>query len=554
MNSSYRKKHFPRLLGPLGLAILALSLAGYGQIAFAQAGYRVKPLRLHTSGRAGATMKPEVQVRNTSRTDDKTVLLSLLPLRQGENGDWHIVEGREPEEPYGASCKDWTKLSDTEVKIPPAATRPVEVTVDIPPDASGTYFIGILAEEKPPETDAAVQMVLRFLVPVSVKVTGRPVRQDIELTDLRMAYEETEEEKRAVVYAGIDNKGRSHSVLEGQVKVSARAGDRWRPVGQLQIERMGILPLTTLDLPLPLDRELPEGRYKLDATVFIDGRRIKPLTREVEFEGVPGVTTLPVDATLRLTPNPIELAVRPGAVRATALTIENASEDSVKLSASVKPPAHVKKPSRPDQPGVMAMPGWLRVLPAELDLRGSSRRNIRVAVRVPDGLPPASHRYVELVVDAKYPEGQPAGNGSALLVLRDPAVDPQRSLAVSGLELSRSEEGKYILRATLANTGTVHLEPAVAGYVLTPSGELKAEFELQGAGGLLLPTARAFHAGEIDPGALEPGGYELQVRTSVDSEVLSTGRALLKVEKNDEGVRRLSIVQPEEDAEADHED
>ena len=82
-----------------------------------------------------------------------------------------------------------------------------------------------------------------------------------------------------LVSMNIVNKGGTYSRLKGNVNVMWQAGQYWQRVSSAEFREVGIMPGVELDLKSDLKRRLPSGKYKQKGTLYVDGRRIRPLMK-----------------------------------------------------------------------------------------------------------------------------------------------------------------------------------------------------------------------------------------------------------------------------------
>ena len=81
----------------------------------------------------------------------------------------------------------------------------------------------------------------------------------------------------------IANSGQTFSRVRGDLTVERQNGGRWRVVTRVPVKERGIIPGVTLNLGGDLERRLPSGAYRLRADLFVDGRRVAPMQKTIEF-------------------------------------------------------------------------------------------------------------------------------------------------------------------------------------------------------------------------------------------------------------------------------
>lgn len=538
-------------IGAFVLMMAAIDLAAGP--AFGQ-GFMVKPMRMEFAARPGQTVEMGLELRNTAGDAAKALDLALVELTQTAEGAWSVVEPGSKADVSGlASCLKWISLEAKSVEVAPAEPKTVKITVAVPATARGYYFAGLIAQTRPPADARGIRVVVRFLIPILVEIQGRPERQQIDLADVGMAFRKAEGDKPGgtIVTLGVNNDGRTYSRVRGDVRIVYWNNERWRPVATAEFVEKGIIPGAKLRLPLDLGRRLPSGKYKLTATICVDGRRIKPLEKEIEFEGDPAVTRLPVDSALVLEPAEITLAAMPGATRTAVVQVENAGEDAVTVESSTLLPPTLAGVAIGELRGdALSCAEWLSVAPAKFTLAAGRKQNVRVVARVPrDKLAQATY-YGMLSLKAGYGDGQSAGETRVLVCLTNQGIAAAPAGQVARMALSADEGSKYVIQVQAANVGNVHFTPKVEAALLTGRGDRVTQAALSGEDGLMLPLQTRSYSGVIDFASVEPGAYALRVVLE-----LAVGKAVAEqmlVNVAEEGGRKaVTVVRTEATTQAD---
>jgi hypothetical protein len=314
-----------------------------------------------------------------------------------------------------------------------------------------------------------------------------------------------------LVSMGVANAGRTYSRIKGSVKVMYFLNDRWRPVSTAEIKELGIIPGATLKLNSDLERRLPSGKYKLTASLYVDGRRVKPLEKEIEFEGDPAVTKLAVDTALTLDPPELTIAAAPGATRTAVLKVENASEDAVEITAESATPAPMRGVAMGELKGdALSCASWIEVSPAKFTLRAGGKQNVRVMARMPQADVMQANYYAFLTLRATYPDGQSAGQTTTLACVANKGVESKPAVQATKMTLASAEGAKYAVQARFANIGNVHFTPKCRAMLATGQGQTVMETELSGEEGMMLPLEIRDFSGEMDFEKVEPGAYALK--------------------------------------------
>ena len=491
------------------LVILTASGSANGQ------GFMVKPMKMELATRAGQPVETILELRNTGADEAKTLDLTLIELSQNQDGTWQIIEaGSGIDTSKFPSCLKWVKLSANSVTVDPMKMTPVTVTVTPPPSARGFYLAGLIAQTRPKPGAAGVAIVVRFLIPILVEIEGRPERQKIELNDLGLTFRKPGEKilPGTIASFGVVNEGRTYSRIKGSVKVMYFSKDKWRPVSTVDVKEIGIIPGVTLKLGTDLQRRLPSGKYKLTGQLYVDGRRVKPLEKEIDFVGDPAVTKLAVDTALILDPPTLSIPSAPGSTRTTTIKVENASDDPVEINASSVIPPSLRGVAMGELKGdELSCAGWISVSPEKFTLRAGGKQNVRVIATMPKTDKPQANYYGLLTLKAAYPDGQSAGETSTLVCVSDKKAESKPSAEPVKVTVAAGEGSQYIVQARFANTGNVDYTPICSASVLSPQGRAVTQVDLAGQEGLMLPLETRDFSGTIDFDKIEPGTYAFKV-------------------------------------------
>ena len=493
-----------------------LTFAGAGT-SLAQ-GFMVEPMRVQVSVAPGQDVQVPVNIRNTATDGPRDLELRLVHLDQNAAGGWafqDIADGA----PVHQSSLDWTSLSATAAQIEPLEPAQVMLRFEPPRNARGTYFAALLVETPaPPEDAVGVSVRMRFLIPVIIEIEGRSVRQNVQLDDLVMTYDEADDRDPTTnAHLQITNAGETFSRVTGNLRIERRSGDRWRLVTRFETRERPIIPGVTLELGQDLERRLPSGTYRLRGELMVDGRRLPPLQKEIEFEGDPNVDALAYDTELRLSPEMVQMDVVPGATRTTILRIENPGEDAVTVDLGAATPRGLMGVRMGDLVGTeLSAEQWTTVRPAQFTLRGGANQNVRVISSVPSEDELHANYYADLTLAGRYADGQSAGTQSSVIHLVNRAAETARQGVIETLSLAEAAPNLFAVQARFVNTGNTHVAPLGQVVVTTPQGQTVRSASLSGAEGMLLPLGERVFGGEIDFSDVEPGMYAL--RANVDLE------------------------------------
>ena len=530
---------------------IVVSMVPLAAPAFGQgAGFLVEPLRIDFASMPGRTAEAVLRLRNTGADEARILELRLVELTQAANGNWQIIE---PDSDFDksklSSCLDWIKLSTDSVSIEPLQVVPVTVTVKVPWGAQGFYVAGLIAQAAQPRDAKGIVLIVRFLIPLVVEVQGRPVRQKIELNDVGMRFRQKSENETATTFAslGIINQGRTYSRIKGSAGVMRFSDGHWRKVTNAEFKELGILPGVKLDLETDLNRRLPSGKYKLTGTLNVDGRRIRPLEKEIDFVGEPNVTKVAVDTAISLDPPIVLVIAAPGANRTAVIKVQNASDDSVNIEATSAIPPVLRGVALGDLKGEdLTCAEWVKVSPAKFTLRAGGRQNIGLTVKMPNTANQHSNYYALLTLQAKYPDGQSAGETTTLVSVENKQAKAKPVAQVMKVTLAAEEPSKYIVRGQFANIGDVHFTPKCTAIVTTAPGASVEQADMSGETSIMLPLETRDFSGVLDFSKVNPGTYFLKASIEYAPRKMETAELPIQVSIDENQARLVEIIKPAE--------
>lgn len=531
--------------------LVALMLGGLlGLVAEAHAqGFMVKPMRVEVAPTPGQTIDIPVEIRNTAGEGVRNIELRLVELSQAADGGWRMIEPGSGEDLSSLhSSVPWSSLAASEIAIDPMHAGEALVHLNVPSNARGAYFAGLVAETPQPANAQGITVRVRFLIPLIVEIAGRPVRQQVALADVAMNRVAGVGATPSTTTAGlvIANEGRTFSRIKGKLSVERLNGDKWRLVTRLDLAERSIIPGVTLQLGSDLGRRLPSGTYRLKGELLVDGRRLPPLEKQIEFIGDPGADSMAYDTALVLEPEAVTMDVVPGATRTTTVTITNPGSDPVNVSMASSTPAGMVGVEAGKLRGIdLSAEPWTEIRPAEFTIRPGGRQKVRVISQIPkDGILHPNY-YASLVLEGTYADGQSAGQTRSLLHLANAREASSQQGVVEQLALSEgASPTQYIVQARLANIGDVHIQPIARAFLLTAQNEQVRAVPLTGDEGMLLPLGKRTYGAELDFAGVEPGYYALRAVFSLggDQEVAKQYVVLVETQQiTGEDGRTISV-------------
>jgi hypothetical protein len=530
------------------LLISGAVLASGGQV-LAQ-GFMVMPMRMEATVPGGRTFEMPLQIRNTAGDGARAIDLRLVELSQTPDGIWEWREPGQITDRHSSSLA-WTSLSTSRTTIAPMEPEDVMVRFTPPPSARGAYFAGIIAETPLPENATGVVVRTRFLIPVIIEIQGRAVRQQVELDDVEMIYDTTEGRTPTTrAHLAIVNNGYTFSRVQGSITVERQAGDRWRPVTRVDVRERSIIPGMTLNLGDDLGRRLPSGTYRLRGELQVDGRRVAPMQKEIEFVGDPNADALAYDTALGLEPAMVRMDVVPGATRTTTLRIDNPGTDPIQVTMKALTPRPLLGVEMDGLLGTeLSAEPWTEIRPSEFTLRPGGRQNVRVMSSFPREGVAHPNYYADLVLTGRYADGQSAGETRSTVHLLQRGVESRYQGAIEQLTIAEADDaGGYFVQTRIANIGNAHVEPTARALVLRPQGGMVRSVALTAEEGALLPFGKRTFSGEISFAGLEPGYYALRSVIAMGGEDVTQQQIVMVEQVTDEDgedALAVSIVEPE---------
>ncbi|WP_081859131.1 hypothetical protein [Desulfohalovibrio reitneri] len=473
----------------------------------------VRPMEVAFQAKPGQRVNFALELKNTGGTNPapKTFEIMAYDLAQTPSGGWTgVAPSLDGGRNAAVSCREWINLPRASFTVEPMRMRQARVEMTIPANAKGSYFASLYVKERAPE---GVNIAMAFQVPIMVEIQGRTVRQRVEIDDVDMRFREAEPQSPATTLVRLDvaNNGRTFSTVEGRMRLRAQVQDKWLTVADVDYKEKRILPGVKLNLLSDLERRLPSGTYKLEGTLYVDGRRVKPLEKTISFTGDPTVEKIALDSALYLEPPELFVESTPGAMRTAVLRLRNASPDTITVETYSTIPKDLAGVSMGELMGHdLSCADWIRIYPEKFRIRGGATQNVRVVTNLPRTGADHSTYYGDLVFESAYPDGQSAGTTRTLVCLGNSAKDAQLDAAISETSLAAGGESGYVVTSRCVNIGGKHFTPRVRADLVTGIGEVVQSVDMEGESGLMLPLATRRFSGTLDFAEVEEGTYELR--------------------------------------------
>jgi len=480
--------------------------------------FLMQPLKLELSPRAGELVKENLLLQNTSADQQHTITLRVLELSQDDDAVWSIVEpGSGFDTSKLSSCKDWIKLQYETLQLRPMTILPVSLEMRVPRNARGFYAAAIHVEMSPvPRMVQGRAVLLQFsvLAPVLVQIEGWAPPHKVELTDVGMRFQqEPNKPATSIVTMSVANDGGSYSRLQGKVWLSAISGDNVRQIATPEFLECSIIPGVQVTLKSDIERSLPSGKYRLQGTLFVDGRRVKPIEKEIDFIGDPRLTRAAADAALDLRPLDVSVQTQPGATRTETLTVTNASNERVNVTTAVAIPpvlTGVGIPERGLTGDDLNCAPWVEVVPKEFTIAPGRSQNLRIITRMPNPIAVHAWYYALLYLRATYPDGQNAGVRKAYICVSNKQVEAKPQARPWPLQIEHQGRSEYNIKGTFFNDGEMHFRPSCMAIIRMPDGAYVRSLLLSGQPeDVMLPLEPRTFSGVLDFAGIPNGFYRL---------------------------------------------
>lgn len=502
----------------IGFALLLSNMPAFGQ-------FTVQPMKLELAVTPGKIVQSVLRVQSFDPDETHTINMSVVELSQLEDGAWNIIEPNEITDPcspnFGfdlsrlSSCRDWISLNKTSFALGPHDVEPVMINIRVRRGIQGFFGAGILATLSPIQGVGDIPVVVRFFVPVILEIQNRPLRPNVQATDIGMEFVEGTGQypARSMVSMDIENNGGTYSRVKPAVRIWSFSGGHWRVITTTDIPETGIIPGAKLKLKAAIRKSLPSGKYKVAGMLFVDGRRKKRIEKEMDFAGDPRITNVGADAPLDLNPTDITIDGLQGATRTGMIKVYNASKETVNVRTALGLSNILQIGTLDNVKGEdLDCTQWVKVTPEQFTLRGEGgMQTLRVVATMPKDLPMSYPTYFSLLVlHATYPDGQNAGYTTSNICVRNAEIDVQPAAEATKLIPQDLGESKYLVVAGFGNPGMVHFVPIrVKAALVMPNGINRVSTFLSGNPNLMLPSEIRDYSGILDLSYVPADVYRL---------------------------------------------
>lgn len=551
-----------RIIGTMALVLLLCGSA-FGE-------FLVQPIILRqqvTPGKRGVRL--EFAIENLSPDSTEEVSLRIADLTQNSDGVWMEVNPADPNNKVDVStlrsCKDWLSCPIASAQLDPHQRLPVSVIANIPAGTRGFYFAMLIAETTPRETAidgpyGGALLGVQYLVPIILESQTIPPRHKVELTDVGLTYvPPTVEEPTAAVLGSLEivNSGGTYSRLMGRLRIWRDNNGHWSKAAEVTLPENGIIPGVKLNLKHDIGVLLPDGKYKVEGYLYVDGQRGNGWSKEIDFKGDPRAPISGGLAPIDLDKENLFIDVIPGSTRGGSIIVGNGSETPITVNAEFILPPHMLNvvSGRQVKGEDLGCAEWVTLQPQEFTLQRYGRRNVNLIVRMPATATQYSHYYGMLRLHSTYQDGSPAGTRTAIVCVRNSKatsanlIDPT-SFTTAGLTPSR-----YLATASFRNGGVTHVTPRCVGVLSGAGGVAYKKFlmnsEANGQTGIFLPFETRTFSGTLDLSDIPEGYYRLTAILEYPGRNAQAGenpqnQKVVKVTEQASGHKTLEDARPDQ--------
>lgn len=224
------------------------------------AGIGIRPAVIEGPAEPGVPQQHDVTISNLSNSQ-QTYFLFVRDI-SGVTGAGAPIFASDDIEKTGFEMSEWITLGTTEIDLAPQQSQTVQVTIDVPEEATpGSHFAGVFVSLNPPR----------------MRQTGASVGYDVaNIVSLRVAGDVTE--KASIRQFSTGNYIYGDASIDFQARVENEGNVLVRPVGPLEIHNMfgtrvamltfnesqaGVFPGVTRDFNIVWENDgLGFGRYE----------------------------------------------------------------------------------------------------------------------------------------------------------------------------------------------------------------------------------------------------------------------------------------------------
>lgn len=349
--------------------------------------FTVGPLNLALSGRPNQTISSKITLITRNFDSPETFIIEKMELGQ-TNGYKSIPVGKGD---GSRPCIDWINITN-EIEANPDDRIDIPFTIRVPNDAKGSYFAYINVTTKPEQPEGEFVVMVRYRLPVSIELTiPGPAQMRLNTTDL--IYKQGGYQNPATIRLHIKNEGFWKTRFEGDILIRDIASGQ-QTVVPIPYASSGNPQVVYPGLEIPVECELPvllePGNYAADVRLLMNKFGRTQSHFEFSVGQTSQVTADPkskeeFDIDLHVSPDLIELPMRPGAVRNIPIIIRNNDKRDIAISASLhrarmQPSGSFVLSDEQDNEALT----WIELETTEMQIEPNRAQSIKVKISVPD--------------------------------------------------------------------------------------------------------------------------------------------------------------------------
>ncbi len=537
-------------------AVLSISGSVFGQFV-------ISPLKLDDIQlQSGKTLGKVMSIENMTSLPVDQVDLTVSDVVQDSNGTWTPVQPGDPNVDWNTlrSCAKWVTLDRQQMRLAPFQKATFNLQVKTPSRQQGHYAAAVTAKATLPAGSVEgyeSAVAIEYVIPILVEIQARPLRNQVELADVGLMFQPQSTKAPAATMAtlSVNNKGGTFCRIQGYVRISNWWGGHWRRMTESQFSDIGVLPGNKLVLKQDVGRSLPEGKYKLEGFLVVNGAPADQIIKDsFEYGGDPrekgkelkGLSALDFD------PQEVTVDATVGSLRTAKIQIVNTTDEPVTVNADTALPDHLNALVVTDPNTQRQITGeeygcnkWITVEPGQFQLGAYGRQNVFLKINVPDTATGLPNYYSVINLRCQYPDGTPAGTARSRVCLSIKKANGAPKLKTNSVLIADLSPTKVQILVNTRNEGTKHALPSCYVAVLNSTGQVVRRVQMSSAsfnqGGLQLPLEVRRFAGALDFSGLAAGQYRLGVSLETDNYPAEQSQTGLII-KESNGTKTVEVV------------
>jgi hypothetical protein len=470
----------------------------------------IEPMEVKIVAKPGMTVPFKIKIKSTEKFVE-TIKFSFAQPLQRLDGGFEF----KPVDPETFPEIKWLSFNTPSVTIPPGGESEVSGTVTIPPKASGSHMLALLAEQPPVEKTGSLLLSVIYAIKLAINIDGPIPRSTAQISDFEMV-------KGANGEPCVQFKVKNSSLVEYTTNASliVRNSKTKQFIERVQLKPNVywknnydpvVLPDTTVLFNGILTETLLPGLYDLQLFFRYGAAGQILLTKTVEVKA--GDYNYPVEKLriVRTDPSEISVAIRPGTISMKGIKLENRSNKPVRIilkpmdintdyqySALKNSTVEFKNGQEFTlEPGRMTVAILSVMFPKDAHVQGNYGQ-IKITTFAIDGTPdPLEEFYINLetLLIGKY------------------------TYAAEATDLSMAyDEGKLLLSAVIKNTGNIKITPQCFVNLKNSNGKSVDSLQLvaQNDNSFILPLKLLTLTGNTNE-KLAPGNYKAELRIMQDN-------------------------------------